>query len=145
MIESGNRQQGLRSDVPPAKEWDRTYDRLVLNPEQARDWRRRLEPRRRSEGARVLSRQEAYRILTIDSGMHRVDFSELSAAVLAPGIPVDDLAVYQRSFDADAADPFVNAPMPIAVVDASGAVQQDLLGNDMLTTTDATGVQQKIR
>jgi hypothetical protein len=117
VIESDGRPDGLRSDIRREEEWERTYDRLLLNPEQAREWRRRPSPRRPSGGAQARSRQEAYRILTTESGMHRVDYAALSAAGLSSGIPVDDIAVYQRSFDADAPDPFVNSPLPILVVD----------------------------
>ena len=110
------RPSGLTDAVGPAPEWERTYARTVLNHRQAAKWRARSEPGR---GAmRVRQDHEAYRILTTESGMHRLDFAELSAEGLGATVPVDEVAVYQRSYDDAEPDPFVETPLAIAVVDA---------------------------
>ena len=110
------RPSGLTDAVGPAPEWERTYARTVLNHRQAAKWRARSEPGR---GAmRVRQDHEAYRILTTESGMHRLDFAELSAEGLGATVPVDEVAVYQRSYAAAEPDPFVETPLAIAVVDA---------------------------
>jgi hypothetical protein len=113
------RPSDLTEVVRPEPEWERTYSRTVLNHEQAAKWRMRHEPRRASMRGRIGRPSEAYRILTTESGMHRVDFSELAAEGLGSTIPVDEIAVYQRTFDAEAPDPFVETPLAIDVVDAN--------------------------
>ncbi len=110
------RPSGLTNAVSPAPEWDRTYARTVLNHRQAAKWRARSEPGRAA--MRVRRDHEAYRILTTESGMHRLEFAELSSEGLGATVPVDEVAVYQRSYDAGEPDPFVETRLAIAVIDA---------------------------
>ncbi|RLG69694.1 MAG: hypothetical protein DRO11_07355, partial [Methanobacteriota archaeon] len=116
IIES-RRPSDLVDAVRVEPEWERVYERSVLNHRQAARWRMRPAPRRGVSGPRYGSRGEAYRVLTTESGMHRLDFSELAAEGLDSTTPVDDVAVFQRSFDSDAPDPFVETPLAIDVVD----------------------------
>jgi hypothetical protein len=110
------RPSGLTDAVGPAPEWERTYAGTVLNHRQAAKWRARSEPGRGAMRARRDG--EAYRILTTESGMHRLEFAELSAEGLGATVSIDEVAVYQRSYDAAEPDPFVETPLAIAVVDA---------------------------
>ncbi len=116
-IVEARRPAGLTDAVRVEPEWERTYSRTVLNHAQAAKWRARHEPGRAAMRARSGRGAEAYRILTTESGMHRLSFSELSAEGLGSSTPVDEVAVYQRSFDGDAPDPFVETPLAIDVVD----------------------------
>jgi hypothetical protein len=112
------RPPGLTDAVRAEPEWERTYSKTVLNHEQAAKWRARHEPGRAAMKSRSARRAEAYRVLTTESGMHRLDFAELSAEGLSASVPVDEVAVFQRSYDAEAPDPFVETPLAIDVVDA---------------------------
>jgi hypothetical protein len=115
IVEEG-RPSGLTEAVRLEPEWERTYSRTVLNHRQAAGWRMRSEPGRAA--VRTRRDHDEYRILTTESGMHRLDFAELSAEGLGASVPIDEVAIYQRSYDADELDPFVETPLAIAVVDA---------------------------
>ncbi|MCK4512161.1 hypothetical protein KAW64_10500, partial [bacterium] len=110
------RPSGLTEAVRLEPEWERTYSRTVLNHRQAAGWRLRSEPGRTA--MRTRRDHDAYRILTTESGMHRLDFAELSAEGFGESVPVDEVAVYQRSYDAGESDPLIETPLAIVVVDA---------------------------
>jgi len=119
-VEESRRQSGLTDAVRVEPEWERVYERSVLNHEQAARWRARPEPKRGVSGPRYGEPNEAYKLMTTDSGMHRIDFSELASEGLGSSTPVDDVAVFQRSFDAEEPDPFIETPLAIDVVDVDG-------------------------
>ncbi|MBN2565165.1 MAG: hypothetical protein JXB46_05595, partial [Candidatus Eisenbacteria bacterium] len=119
-IEATRRPTDLEAAIPNEPEWERTYDHLILNPQQAREWRMRPSPDRAGAGRQGRLGTSAFKITTLASGLHRVDYSELAAAGLTPDAPVEDLAVYQRSFDAEQQDPFLETPVAISVVDVGG-------------------------
>ena len=109
------RRAGLVRAVAIEPEWERTYSRTVLNHEQAASWRMRPEPRGADSTARQVG--ESYRLRTLESGMHRLDYSEFAAEGLGSGTPIAEVAVYQRAFDAEAGEPFVETPVAVAVFD----------------------------
>lgn len=113
---------GARTDdVVPApvgeREWDGIYAGTVLNHREAREWRMRPAPR--AVRGRAARRSEAYRFDVGETGIHRLDFSALQSAGLSTTPSVDDVAVYKRSFDRAAPDPFVETPLQVVVVDAN--------------------------
>lgn len=117
-LSGADRTQGMRPVLTDEPHWEAVYSGTVLNYAQAREWRARPEPRRVSLRAGPRAEAEAYRIEIDETGMYRLDFASLSDAGLAPTLDVDDVAIYQRSFDDVQADPFVETPLPIVVVDA---------------------------
>ena len=117
-ISSARRQQGLRPVVAHEPEWEGVYGATVLNYEQASRWRMRPEPRRAHLRGGFRQDHEAYRLIVGETGVYRLTFGELAAEGLAETHAVDDIAVYQRSFDDAREDPFVETPVPIVVVDA---------------------------
>lgn len=99
------------------REWEGIYAGTVLNYAQAREWRMRPAP----SAARVVRASrpsEMYKLEVTATGVHRLDYSGLANAGLSSMPAVGDVAVYQRSFDRAAQDPFVETPVPVVVVDS---------------------------
>jgi hypothetical protein len=98
-------------------EWEQLYAGTVLNYDKAREWRLRPEPTRAWKRAEMRQEHEAYKLAIIDPGITRLGFSDLSAEGLSGILETDEIAVYQRSYDENAGDPFVETPTPILVFD----------------------------
>ncbi|MBD3348668.1 MAG: hypothetical protein GF400_05685, partial [Candidatus Eisenbacteria bacterium] len=99
-------------------QWEAVFAGTVLNYEQAMKWRARPEPGLGHLRGDFRREEELYRIEVGETGVYRLDFPDLAAEGLSATLDVDTLAVFQRSFDGEAADPFVETPVPIVVVDA---------------------------
>jgi hypothetical protein len=117
-FQSEGRSENLTRAVAIEPEWDRTYTRTIINHEQAAAWRMRPRPRHLDSRADRARDEEHYRVLTLEPGIHRLDFAELEAEGLAGSIPTAEVALYQRSFDDALPDPFVETPVPLTIVDA---------------------------
>jgi hypothetical protein len=99
------------------REWEGIYAGTVLNYREASEWRMRPAPSAGRVG-RASRPSEAYRLDVSETGIHRLNYSDLENAGFASLPAVADVAVYQRSFDRVAQDPFVETPLPVVVVDA---------------------------
>jgi hypothetical protein len=117
-ISAPRRVEGLRPVRVDEPEWEGVYGTTIVNYEQAKKWRMRPEPLRAHLRADLRRDDESYKLIVGDTGMYRLAFSELASEGLAGTLPVDDVGVYQRSFDDSEEDPFVDTPIPIVVVDA---------------------------
>lgn len=98
-------------------EWDMLYAGTILNHAEAEDWRMRPSPRRGALEGAMRQDHEAYRLKVSETGIHRIDFSDLSSQGLAGTLDIEDVAVYQRSFEYEEENPFVETPMPVLVFD----------------------------
>lgn len=126
----GRRVSGYEPAHAREPEWDMLYAGTILNHDEASDWRMRPAPRRAALRGEMRQDHEAYRLKVSETGIHRVEFDELSDEGLAGTLAIDAIAVYQRSFEYEEENPFVETPLPIAVVDENG---NDLFdGNDYL-------------
>ncbi len=114
------RAAGMRPASVSEPQWDGVLAGTVVNYAQARDWQARREPRHAMARASFRQDHEAYRLEVPETGMYRLDFADLAAEGLPGTLDVDTLAVYQRSYSDTMADPFVETPLPIVVVDENG-------------------------
>lgn len=118
-LSGGERARDMRPVLVHEPHWDAVYSGTILNYRQAKEWRARPEPRHPLPGGGPRRAVEAYRIEIGETGVHRVDFAELASEGLAGTLAIDDVAVYQRSFDESEPNPFVETPLPIVVVDVN--------------------------
>jgi hypothetical protein len=116
-ISAPRRVDGLRRVAVHEPEWERVYETTIVNHEQARQWRMRPEPRRSRLRGDLGRDGEAYRLVVGETGVYRLPFANLAAEGLSGTLAIDDVAVYQRSFDDSEEDPFVETPAPIVIVD----------------------------
>lgn len=100
------------------REWEGIYCGTVLNYQQATAWRLRPRPRRDHLRLGFFRDHESYRLTVGEAGVHRLTFSELAAADFDMLLGVDEIGVYQRSYDEAEEDPFIETPVPIIVVDS---------------------------
>ncbi|MCK4511573.1 hypothetical protein KAW64_07540, partial [bacterium] len=98
-------------------EWEQLYAGTILNYEGAQEWRLRPEPVRAWKRAEMRQEHEAYKVTIDERGITRLSFSDLSAEGLPGTLGTDEIAIYQRSYDEDAGNPFVETPTPILVFD----------------------------
>ncbi len=117
-IRDVGRPRGVTTAVRHERDWEAVYAGTILNYEQAKSWRARREPQRAHMRLDLRQDHEAYRLWVDETGMYRLDFSELAAEGLAGTLPVDEIGVYHRSYDAWEDDPFIETPTSIVVVDA---------------------------
>lgn len=129
-VSSPRRVEGLRPVVAHEPEWEGVYGTTIVNYEQAKKWRMRPEPRRAHLRGDLRRDDEAYRLVVGETGTYRLAFADLAAEGLSGALAVDDVAIYQRSFDDSQEDPFVETPVPIVVVDADEDGEFD--GSDYL-------------
>ncbi len=108
-------------------EWDLLYAGTVLNYAEAEDWRMRPTPRRGALEGAMRQDHESYRLTVVETGIHRIDYSELASEGLSGTLAIDEVAVYQRSFDIEELEPFIETPTPILVLDENG---NDLFDGD---------------
>jgi len=97
--------------------WEGLYAGTIVNNAAARDFRYRPEPRRAHLKTDLMRFDEAYKLTVSETGVHRLDFTDLAAEGLSAGLDIDEIGVYQRSYDPDGQDPFVETPTAIDVVD----------------------------
>ena len=117
-MESGVQATGMMPVSSREPEWDAVLAGTVLNHEQARKWLARKAPRRSHLRHALRQDDECYRIEIGETGVYRLDYEDLSSEGLPATLDVDTLAIFQRSFDDQEADPFVETPVPIVVYDA---------------------------
>jgi hypothetical protein len=129
-VSAPRRVEGMRPVAAIEPEWEGVYRTAVVNYEQAKKWRRRPEPRRAHLRSDLRRDDEAYRLVVGETGMYRLPFADLAAEGLTGTLPIDDVAIYQRSFDDSQENPFVETPVPIVVVDADENGEFD--GSDYL-------------
>ena len=98
-------------------EWEQLYAGTVLNYDGAQKWRLRPEPARAWKRADMHQEHEAYKLTIGESGITRLSFSDLSSEGLPGALGTDEIAIYQRSYDENAEDPFIETPAPILVFD----------------------------
>jgi len=102
--------------------WEDVYRGAVLNYDQARSFRARA-PRPVAPLRKQLRAMNEYKISVKESGLYRIDFSELKKAGLAAGTPIDALALYRRGFAdslfREGGDPFTEISIPFHVRDAA--------------------------
>lgn len=97
--------------------WERTLDRTVLNPIQARNWMRAPSAPRGVHRAEALAPSVKFEIRS--SGPCKVEFSDLAAAGWNPeGQPISDLWLTERFYDSNDSAPEDTVEVPILVVDA---------------------------
>ncbi len=111
------RPSGLTDVRAYEPEWEQLYAGTVLNYDGAREWRLRPEPTQAWKRAEMRQEHEAYKLTIGESGITRLSFSDLSAEGLSGILETDEIAVYQRSYDENAENPFVETPTPILVFD----------------------------
>ncbi|MBD3366737.1 MAG: hypothetical protein GF405_01020 [Candidatus Eisenbacteria bacterium] len=99
-------------------EWNAIYDATILNAGVSRGWRSRKEALESHRRLRFSDRDDAWKVRIGETGVYRVDFSDLSAEGFPSTHSVDDLAVYERSFDIELSEPFVQTPVAVEVHDA---------------------------
>jgi len=129
-ISSPRRVEGLRPVLVHEPEWEGVYGPTIVNYEQAKKWRMRPEPRRAHLRSDLRRDDDAYKLVVGETGTYRLAFADLAAQGLPGTLAVDDVAVYQRSFDDQEVDPFVRTPVPIVVVDVDEDGEFD--GSDYL-------------
>ncbi len=129
-VSTPRRVEGLRPVVAHEPEWEGVYGSTIVNYEQARKWRMRPEPRRSHLRGDLRRDDEAYKLVVGETGVYRLAFADLAAEGLTGTLAVDDVGVYQRSFDDSEENPFVETPVPIVVVDADE--DGDFDGSDYL-------------
>ncbi len=103
--------------------WERTYESMAVNFDQARAWLHapvRERPRRARSATTDLIKIEVER-----SGLRRVEYADLAGAGwLVSGIPLAELRLFERFYDTDdAAEPpesEVETPITVYDGDASG-------------------------
>ncbi len=111
------RAAGMRPVAAREPQWDAVLAGTVLNYVQAREWQARSEPRHAEKRAEFRQDHESYRVEIGETGVYRLDFADLASEGLSGTLAIDTVAVYQRSYDDGQADPFVETPVPIVVVD----------------------------
>ncbi len=119
-LRPGKGSEAPRGHPPPGEDvWERLYDRALVNPGPARAWARapfrppEPLPRKNAEPVR-------FRIRIDSTGVYRVSGEELQEAGLVKEMSVDSVALYQRGFDPDDADPFTVRPVPVEISDLDG-------------------------
>ncbi len=113
------------------EEWDRTVRSNVVNAESARDWARGGPGDAASVGNTPWGAGDQWKIEVNATGLAEVSFAALAAAGFPAGVPIGQVALYQRTFDLDevenpavpAADLFAALPVPAVARDrnANGA------------------------
>jgi len=109
---------GRTAAVADEGAWEGLYANTIVNYADARDFRSRPAPRRAHLKTDLTRFDDAYKLTVSETGMHRLDFADLSAAGLSAGLDIDDIGVYQRSYEPEETDPFVETAAAIDVVDA---------------------------
>jgi hypothetical protein len=108
-----------RRPAPSDRLWDRTVARSVVNGERARVWARGGPGDATSVGDSPWGAGTQWKVEITDTGAAELTFDALAGAGFPSGISVDEVDVYQRSFDLDRVDdPLVPAEslfVPIAV------------------------------
>lgn len=100
--------------------WDRTVRSGVVNAATARDWARGGPGDAPSVGNTPWGAGDQWKIEVNATGLAEITFATLSAAGFPAGVPVAQVALYQRTFDLDevenpsvaAADLFAALPVP---------------------------------
>ena len=100
------------------EEWDAIYGATILNADEAAAWRTRPQPLESYARRRLRARDEAWKVRVGETGVYRVDFSDLSNEGFAATHSVEDIALFRRSFDIELAEPFIETPVAIEVHDA---------------------------
>jgi len=122
---SGFFDDGGDRPVDESAVWERIYSRVLVNPEQASQWR--TKPRRKHQEMPRGSRSRAaltgphVKIGVRDSGLQRVSAGALIEEGLPAGTPTDDLHLFKRVYDRDAlAETIVDIPYRV-IEDPSGS------------------------
>ncbi|MGH2571374.1 MAG: hypothetical protein ACRDGR_09120, partial [bacterium] len=118
----------LTRPAPSDRLWDRTVARSVVNGERASMWARGGPGDAGSVGDSPWGAGLQWKVEIEDTGATELTFDALAAAGFPSGISVNDVEVYQRSFDLDAVDEplvpaeslFVRIPVPVWVRDGDG-------------------------
>jgi len=118
-LRSGHRSPRLVPEAAHEPEWEGIYAGTVVNYASAKDWRMRRRPEGIYHRGRTRQSGEDYRLRIRETGLHILGFAALSAEGLAADHPIDEVGVFKRSYDEDAADPFVETPLPVVVTDAN--------------------------
>ncbi len=109
-------------------EWDRTVRSNVVNAALARGWARGGPGDAASVGNTPWGAGDQWKIEVNATGLAEVSFATLAAAGFPAGVPIGQVALYQRTFDLDevenpavaAADLFVALPVPALARDRNG-------------------------
>lgn len=116
--------------------WDRTLRSGVLNPEAARAWARGGPGDGTSVGDAPWGGGDQWKVQIDQTAFYELSFASLAAAGFPPGVPVGQVAVYQRRFDlADVDDALVSAANLFVKIEVP-ALLRDRNGNGAFDAGD---------
>jgi hypothetical protein len=99
--------------------WERSYDGLIVNGEQARGWGRAPLAERRARGFADFGPRAKFEVKT--TGLKKVPFADLPNAAAFDGAPISDLRLYELWNDTNDVRPDSTTEVPIDIVDADGS------------------------
>jgi hypothetical protein len=108
------RRVSVRTDAPG---WDETYDRVLVNPTSAREFRTRAAPV--PERPQVGPGDTYIRMRLGGSGLSRVPYTDLEAEGWPAGIAPADVRVEERGYDKALANPFTVVSLPRRIEDTN--------------------------
>ncbi|MCP4546199.1 MAG: hypothetical protein GY835_07010 [bacterium] len=126
----------------PEKMWDAIYAGSLLNGREGRAWRERVPARTMDRGARTLA---PLRLSLETNGVYGLNGSDLIAYGISEGTPLDQIALFRRTFAWSDADEPVAEEIPVArlFVDEDGDTRLDaademiFVGRDLATCEDS--------
>jgi len=116
-LSGGARAEGWLPSPAAEEEWSAIYGATILNAAESAPWRARREPLESHARRRLGVRDEAWKVRIGESGMYRIDFTDLSAEGFPGSYDVDDIAVFTRAFDSELPDPFIETPVAVDIHD----------------------------
>jgi len=121
--------------LPEIGEWERVYQRVLVNPEQGAGWRLRHD-RPRTGSARAARVFEAtagplIKLKVFNDGLHRVRASTAVGKGFQSGTPTDSLHLFKRSYDSDTMTPTIT-DVPYLVFEGSSGQPGVFDGDDVL-------------
>jgi len=126
---SPDRSSPARREAPM---WDGIFGRMVVNPDQAREWR---SPRQsgfsRSGVAMPALQSGVVRLKVRETGIHRVTASNLVSVGFPSGEAISNLRLFQRSYDDNTFVP-ATADIPFHVEEGSSGTPGIFDGSDRI-------------
>ena len=108
------RRVSARTDAPG---WDETYDRVLVNPTSAREFRTRVAPT--PERPLVGPGDTYVRMRLGGTGLCRIPYSALEAEGWPAGIALTDVRVEERGYDKALTNPFTVVSIPRQIEDTN--------------------------
>ena len=105
-------------------EWERIYRGTVVNYDQARSFRTRAARSPAAFGKGADGFLDEYKIRVDESGLYRLDYTELADAGFPAGVSFSSLAIERRDFSEveleSGGDPFTAYSIPFHEIDSNG-------------------------